>query len=260
MRGGSGSLGAARRRRQVLRCRLGRDRRRRRHPLPPALDQGRGRAREDPCVQELLDRPSRDRRRRSPAHRRSSSSPPPNPPRRSLLVAPSSSSAISGQNAAGVCPDLVAGRRAAEEGDAIVADVVVRSNGYGDSARRTSRVRTTRSPLYAVSCLRSSRARAQLVPGERLRRLPRRAGAHPVDLPRRGVPPPRRPRARPHRVRGSAHHPVRRDAVRALDGARGRAGVYFPGRYGARVENVFIVTPDGGLELRRAFGVSDGGG
>ena len=35
-------------------------------------------------------------------------------------------------------------------------------------------------------------------------------------------------------------------------------GVYFPGRYGARVENVFIVTPDGGLELREAFGTRDG--
>jgi Xaa-Pro aminopeptidase len=31
-------------------------------------------------------------------------------------------------------------------------------------------------------------------------------------------------------------------------------GVYFPGRIGARVENVFVVTPDGGVELRRAFG------
>jgi len=28
-------------------------------------------------------------------------------------------------------------------------------------------------------------------------------------------------------------------------------GVYFPGRYGARVENVFVVTPGGGIELRR---------
>ena len=27
-------------------------------------------------------------------------------------------------------------------------------------------------------------------------------------------------------------------------------GVYFPGRYGARVENIFVVTPEGGVELR----------
>jgi D-alanyl-D-alanine dipeptidase len=31
-------------------------------------------------------------------------------------------------------------------------------------------------------------------------------------------------------------------------------GVYFPGRYGARVENVFVVTPEGGVELRDALG------
>jgi Xaa-Pro aminopeptidase len=32
--------------------------------------------------------------------------------------------------------------------------------------------------------------------------------------------------------------------------------VYFPGRYGARVENVFVVTPEGGIELRDALGKS----
>jgi Xaa-Pro aminopeptidase len=31
-------------------------------------------------------------------------------------------------------------------------------------------------------------------------------------------------------------------------------GVYFPGRIGARVENVFVVTPGGGVELRDAMG------
>jgi Xaa-Pro aminopeptidase len=36
-------------------------------------------------------------------------------------------------------------------------------------------------------------------------------------------------------------------------------GVYFPGRYGARVENIFVVTPDGGVELRAALnGALDG--
>ncbi len=36
-------------------------------------------------------------------------------------------------------------------------------------------------------------------------------------------------------------------------------GVYFPGRYGARVENVFLVTDDGAVELRAALG-ADGRG
>lgn len=31
-------------------------------------------------------------------------------------------------------------------------------------------------------------------------------------------------------------------------------GVYFPGRFGARVENVFVVAPGGGVELREALG------
>jgi Xaa-Pro aminopeptidase len=30
-------------------------------------------------------------------------------------------------------------------------------------------------------------------------------------------------------------------------------GVYVPGCWGARVENVFVVTPDGGVELRDAM-------
>ena len=35
-------------------------------------------------------------------------------------------------------------------------------------------------------------------------------------------------------------------------------GVYVPGRLGARVENVFVVTPEGGVELRDAMGVPRG--
>jgi Xaa-Pro aminopeptidase len=33
-------------------------------------------------------------------------------------------------------------------------------------------------------------------------------------------------------------------------------GVYFDGRSGARVENIFLVTPDGGVELRKAMGAA----
>ena len=33
-------------------------------------------------------------------------------------------------------------------------------------------------------------------------------------------------------------------------------GVYFDGVSGARVENIFLVTPDGGVELREAMGAS----
>ena len=36
-------------------------------------------------------------------------------------------------------------------------------------------------------------------------------------------------------------------------------GVYVEGRYGARVENVFVVTPEGGVELRAALAAADSG-
>jgi Xaa-Pro aminopeptidase len=35
-------------------------------------------------------------------------------------------------------------------------------------------------------------------------------------------------------------------------------GVYVSGRFGARVENAFIVTPQGGVELREAMGAPRG--
>ena len=35
-------------------------------------------------------------------------------------------------------------------------------------------------------------------------------------------------------------------------------GVYVEGRYGARVENVFVVTPEGGVELRAALAEEPG--
>jgi len=35
-------------------------------------------------------------------------------------------------------------------------------------------------------------------------------------------------------------------------------GVYVEGRYGARVENVFVVTPEGGVELRVALAEESG--
>ena len=35
-------------------------------------------------------------------------------------------------------------------------------------------------------------------------------------------------------------------------------GAYVPDRFGVRVENVFVVTPEGGIELRDAMGVPDG--
>ena len=169
---------------------------------------------------------------------------------------------LSGPNAAEVCcPIRVAGRREAEEGDPIVADVVVRSNGYwGDScethiAGSNQEISAVREELLAIL----DGSRAQLVPGAKgsdiFRDMKERIlstfpggefphhGGHALGLT--GF-------EDPH-VIPSDGTPFEPWMVLALE-----PGIYFPGRYGARVENVFIVTPDGGMELRQAFGVSDG--
>ncbi len=170
---------------------------------------------------------------------------------------------LSGPNAAAVCcPIRVAGRRAAEEGDAIVADVVVRSNGYwGDSAEThvagsNDEVQAVRAELLTIL----DGARAQLVPGAKgsdvFRDVQQRIlstfpggefphhGGHAIGLT--GF-------EDPHLI-PSDLTPFEPWMVLAVE-----PGVYFPGRYGARVENVFIVTPDGGVELRQAFATSHGG-
>ena len=169
---------------------------------------------------------------------------------------------LSGPNAAAVCcPIRVAGRRAAEEGDAIVADVVVRSNGYwGDSAEThvagsNDEVQAVRAELLTIL----DGARAQLVPGAKgsdvFRDVQQRIlstfpggefphhGGHAIGLT--GF-------EDPHLI-PSDLTPFEPWMVLAVE-----PGVYFPSRYGARVENVFIVTPDGGLELRQALAVSHG--
>lgn len=170
---------------------------------------------------------------------------------------------LSGPNAAAVCcPIRVAGRRAAEEGDAIVADVVVRSNGYwGDSAEThvagsNDEVQAVRAELLTIL----DGARAQLVPGAKgsdvFRDVQQRIlstfpggefphhGGHAIGLT--GF-------EDPHLI-PSDLTPFEPWMVLAVE-----PGVYFPSRYGARVENVFIVTPDGGVELRQAFATSHGG-
>lgn len=170
---------------------------------------------------------------------------------------------LSGPNSAEVCcPIRVAGRRVAEEGDPIVADVVVRSNGYwGDScethiAGTNDEVSSVRAELLSIL----DGARAQLVPGAQgsdvFRDMSERIltafpegefphhGGHALGLT--GF-------EDPH-VIPSDDTPFEPWMVLALE-----PGVYFPGRYGARVENVYIVTPEGGVELRAAYGAGDGG-
>ena len=169
---------------------------------------------------------------------------------------------LSGPNTAEVCcPIHVAGRRAVQPGDAIVADVVVRSNGYwGDSAETHSvggndEVDAIRAELLTI--LRASGDR--LVPGatgvEVFREMDERIrsafpegefphhGGHGLGLGSFEDP----------HVIPSDTTPFESWMVVAIE-----PGVYFPGRLGARVENIFVVTPTGGVELREAMGGSNG--
>jgi Xaa-Pro aminopeptidase len=165
---------------------------------------------------------------------------------------------LSGPNTADVCcPIHVAGTRAVEENDAVIADVVVRTNGYwGDSAGTyvagtNADAESARDELFRV--LES--ARQGLVPGntgaEIFREMKERIestfpggelphhGGHALGLT--GF-------EDPHLI-PSDTIPFEPGMVLAVE-----PGVYFPGRLGARVENVFVVTPDGGVELREAMG------
>ena len=171
---------------------------------------------------------------------------------------------LSGPNSAEVCcPIRTAGRRAVEEGDAIVADVVVRTNGYwGDScethiAGENGEVGDVRTEMLAIL----DATRAELVPGatvsdvfdnlnERILstfpggEFPHHGG-HAIGLT--GF-------EDPHII-PSDTTPLEPWMVLAVE-----PGVYFAERYGVRVENVFVVTPEGGAELRAAFGAGDGRG
>jgi len=165
---------------------------------------------------------------------------------------------LSGPNTAEVCcPIHVAGTRAVEENDPVIADVVVRTNGYwGDSAETyvagaDAEVEDARSELLGAL----ETARRGLVPGntgaEIFREMRSRIestfeggelphhGGHALGLT--GF-------EDPHLI-PSDETPFEPWMVLAVE-----PGVYFPGRFGARVENVFVVTPDGGVELRDAMG------
>ncbi len=162
---------------------------------------------------------------------------------------------LSGPNTADVCcPIHVAGKRIVEAGDVVIADVVVRSNGYWGDSAETHAVGASEDGAEARVLLLDvlEEARTMLVPGARgssvfehvhtriVEALPEgelpHHGGHGLGLG---------PFVDQHLI-PSDDTPFESWMVIAVE-----PGVYFPGRYGARVENVFVVTPDGGVELRR---------
>jgi Xaa-Pro aminopeptidase len=160
---------------------------------------------------------------------------------------------LAGPRAAEVCcPVAVAGRYKAQDGDAIVADIVVRANGYwGDSAEThfagaNEEVAAARAELLSILAA----AGDALVPGATGAQVFAQIdgaikaafpggefphhGGHGIGLG--GF-------EDPHII-PTDDTPFEEGMVLAVE-----PGVYFAGRFGARVENLFLVTPDGGVEL-----------
>ena len=171
---------------------------------------------------------------------------------------------LSGPNTAEVCcPIHVAGPRVVNPGEAVIADVVVRAAGYwGDSAETHARGDNSEAAGMRAELLTIlGSAAPQLVPGatgaEVFRDIDARIKA--------AFPDGEFPHHAGHGLGvGSFEDPhiIPTDTRRFEDWmvVAVEPGVYFPGRIGARVENVFVVTPDGGVELRQAFkGGTDGG-
>jgi Xaa-Pro aminopeptidase len=171
---------------------------------------------------------------------------------------------LSGPNTADVCcPIHVAGPRAVEAGDVVIADVVVRSNGYWGDSAETHAVGTSDDGAAARALLLEvlEEARMMLVPGATGSSVFEHIHARVVEALPGGELPHHGGHGLglgsfedPHLI-PSDNTPFESWMVIAVE-----PGVYVPGRYGARVENVFVVTPDGGVELRRLLaGDRDGG-
>lgn len=165
---------------------------------------------------------------------------------------------LSGPNTAQVCcPIHVAGDRAVEDGDPIVADIALRpKNGYFGDTAETHAVGSSPDAEAARAVLLDILADTgrQLVPGAKgsdlFREMARRIeesfpggefphhGGHALGVTSFEDP----------HVIPSDETPLEPWMAIAIE-----PGVYFPGGYGARVENIFVVSPEGGIELRSLF-------
>jgi Xaa-Pro aminopeptidase len=167
---------------------------------------------------------------------------------------------LSGPNTAEVCcPIHVAGNRAVETGDPVVADIALRCpNGYFGDTAETHAVGTSPDAEAARETLLEilEQARTELVPGATGSEIFGRMSARILKAFPGGEFPHHGGHALgvtsfedPHIV-PSDTTPLEPWMVMAIE-----PGVYFPGRYGARVENIFVVGPeDGAVELRAAVG------
>ena len=158
------------------------------------------------------------------------------------------------------CPVRVAGNEHLRPGGVVVSDVSVRDRGYwGDSARSFTGTNDEAAEAYAVIGEILDDAAKALVPGAIssalfdqvhhaiVERLPGSTfphhGGHGIGLT---------PFEDPHLIPGD-DTPLQAGMVIAVE-----PGAYFPGRFGVRIENAFLVTPRGGIALHELNGQSDG--
>ena len=139
------------------------------------------------------------------------------------------------------------GRRSVEEGDPVIADVVVRADGYwGDTAETHVAGDERRRGGGALGPPRRARAGADRARARRDRRRGvrehprpgRQRAARAVSCRITAVTRSASPRFEDPHLIPSDTMPFEPWMVLAVE-----PGVYFPGRYGARVENIFVVTP-----------------
>ncbi len=170
---------------------------------------------------------------------------------------------LSGASTADVCcPIHVAGTRTLEAGDPVIADIVVRTAGYWGDSAGTYTVGSNADAEAARSILLDvlEQARTELVPGATGAEIFANMHARIVaavpdgDLPHHGGHALGLTSFEDPHLIPSDTMPFEPWMVLAVE-----PGVYVEGRYGARVENVFVVTPEGGVELRAAVAAADNG-
>ena len=153
------------------------------------------------------------------------------------------------------CPIHIASPRVAGPGEPVIADVVVRANGYwGDTAEThvvgsNADVSAGRAILLDILAQAGAELRPGATGAEVFRAMERRIlGAFPGgEFPHHGGHALGLTSFEDPHVIPSDETPLEAGMVIAVE-----PGVYFAGRWGARVENVFVVTADGGVELREA--------
>lgn len=167
---------------------------------------------------------------------------------------------LSGPDTAKVgAPMHVPGERRLEDGDPVLADIVVGADGYwGDTAEthvvgENAAVGEARAALLEIraACaaeLRPGTTAAAVFAAMRERVLTRFPGGELPHHAGHGVG--LTSFEDPHLI-PTDDTPLESWMLIALE-----PGVYLEGRYGVRVENLFVVTPDGGVELRAAMGAA----